>query len=409
VSGDDAVVTSVSGTILADVDDMRRAAALLGRLGVAYWDGIQEFRGSWVAAVPAAGGLPPEHLRAIEALGVRIEQLSRYLRVAADRYEEADRFAPYGIGDYGSGARSSLRSLSLTLPLGLLGGHWRPPRLDPRLGGLIVGGARAIADAGPPALPEVVAATFDQAVARERATHVAVSPLDAAAARPPRSVADLADRVDGIGARGGNAAVELVTGYDGARRAIVYLRGTTRWDIGSEDPTDLDGNIAALAGASTAYGRGVVDAMRDAGIDPRTPVLLVGHSQGGMVAANLARELTESGEFAITDVLTFGAPFAQLDHPVPPDVQLIAVENRSDVVPALDGRRNSRGAGTVTVTVDDGDRNLGAHDMDGYRAGAAALDAATSAEALAVAARIGEFASGGSSSLREYRIARGGR
>ena len=47
--------------------------------------------------------------------------------------------------------------------------------------------------------------------------------------------------------------------------------------------------------------------------------------------------------------------------------------------------------------------------LGGYRAGAAALDAATSAEALAVAARIGEFASGGSSSLREYRIARGGR
>jgi len=46
--------------------------------------------------------------------------------------------------------------------------------------------------------------------------------------------------------------------------------------------------------------------MTQAGIGPESKVLLVGHSQGGMVAANI------STRFAGSKVLTFGSPLGQL-------------------------------------------------------------------------------------------------
>ncbi|MDR1998365.1 MAG: hypothetical protein LBQ06_00255 [Frankiaceae bacterium] len=385
----------ISGAILADVADMRRAASLVEGVRAGYQASLGEFQARWGCDVGAGWntiGLPP-----LQELGNRLGEVAGYLRQAAGRYDEADRFAEFSAADQMGGMASTLASVSVAAAISLASRQWIAPRIDPRVGGGLVDGAEAIIDIGALALPALggSAGVRRRAIAREAAARPQIEQVgEPADARAPRSVAELAERVARLGSNGANTAIEIVTGPDGARRAIVYLRGTTRWDSGSADPTDLDGNIVALAGCPTVYGRGVVEAMRAAGIDSSMPVLLVGHSQGGMVAANLTRELAESGEFAVTDLLTFGAPFAQMDHPVAAGVQLIALENRSDVTPDLDGRRNSRAAGSITVTFDDGDVNLAAHDMDGYRAGAAALDASRSAAALAVTARLSGFASG---------------
>ena len=74
------------------------------------------------------------------------------------------------------------------------------------------------------------------------------------------------------------------------------------------------------------------------GSAPHEPVLLVGHSLGGMEAAALASRDTG---FAITDVVTAGSPTAQVDG-FPDGVHVLSLEHHGDVVPLLDGADNPR-------------------------------------------------------------------
>jgi pimeloyl-ACP methyl ester carboxylesterase len=77
------------------------------------------------------------------------------------------------------------------------------------------------------------------------------------------------------------------------------------------------------------------------------PVLLAGHSLGGMVAAGLAADRAFRSRFTVTHVVTAGSPVA--GYPVPPGVQVLSLEHTDDVVPALDGRRDPDRPRWVTV------------------------------------------------------------
>jgi hypothetical protein len=129
----------------------------------------------------------------------------------------------------------------------------------------------------------------------------------AEAGTPPRGVADL---MRGLSRRnqqrGGDIDVRILRRPDGSRAAVVDIPGTKSWTLGGRDVTDLTTNIRAIGGRETAYERGVLNAMERAGITPDEPVLLIGHSEGGMVAVNAA--LHNDGRFRITHVVTAGAP-----------------------------------------------------------------------------------------------------
>lgn len=161
------------------------------------------------------------------------------------------------------------------------------------------------------------------------------------------------------------------------RRAIVDITGTTDWSPlpGSGVASDLTTNLHALAGQTTTYARGVAQAMREAGVDAGMPVMLVGHSQGGMVAVSMARDYVASGTFNITHVVTAGSPIGSLD--IPSSVQVLALENRGDLVPRADGADNPVRTNVLTVGVDRGGRDvLDQHDLEtAYRPGAADVDA----------------------------------
>jgi pimeloyl-ACP methyl ester carboxylesterase len=101
-------------------------------------------------------------------------------------------------------------------------------------------------------------------------------------------------------------------------------------------------------------------------------VLLVGHSQGGMQAAQL---LVQGSGYDVTNVVTAGSPIAGAG-PFPHGSHVLSLENRADFVPALDGAANPVAPEHVTVTFDDGpDDPVGSHDLSHYVDGAAALDA----------------------------------
>ena len=188
------------------------------------------------------------------------------------------------------------------------------------------------------------------------------------AGRPPRQLTDLLDDLaqrNGDG-RHGEIDVRILTLSDGSRRAIVDITGTKSWDpLPTSDVTSLTTNGRALVGESTAYEQGVLAAMRRAGVRSTDDVMLVGHSEGGMVAVTAARDALAGGKFNVTHVITSGAPIGLTVSALPSRVQVLALENERDVVPHLDGVANPDKPNVTTVSSMHGDGSIGGdHDID---------------------------------------------
>jgi hypothetical protein len=190
-------------------------------------------------------------------------------------------------------------------------------------------------------------------------------PGGTAAPRTLRDVLFGLERRDSTG-RAGAVDVRILTLADGSRRVIVDVTGTRSWNpLPTSDVTSLATNGRALVGDRTSYEQGVLMAMRRAGVRRRDPVMIVGHSQGGMVAVNAARDAVHSGEFDVTHVVTAGSPIGLTVAQLPKRVQVLALENRSDVVPHLDGRANPDRSNVTTVTGRRGDGTvLDDHSLD---------------------------------------------
>jgi pimeloyl-ACP methyl ester carboxylesterase len=115
-------------------------------------------------------------------------------------------------------------------------------------------------------------------------------------------------------------------------RFDVYIAGTQDFSpVSAGEPFDLTGDIAGIAERSPASYRAVIDAMHQAGVTSNSPVVLNGHSQGGLLAVMVAA----SGQFDVKGVLTFGAPASSIA--VPQHVPILALRNAEDLVPALGG------------------------------------------------------------------------
>ncbi|MDT7570270.1 MAG: hypothetical protein QOE05_444 [Actinomycetota bacterium] len=177
-------------------------------------------------------------------------------------------------------------------------------------------------------------------------------------------------------------------GPDGAEVTswVVDLPGTKDWQPDPLHPraylNDLTTNVDALSGEHCARVDGVTRALELAGVGRDDPVMLVGHSQGGLVAMRAAEQYADSKAFNVTHVVTAGSPIARMA--VPESVSVLALENRYDVIPKLDGRPPPDQANRVTVMLDAQSHDIGANHAldDTYLPGARSIDglAATSLE-----------------------------
>lgn len=240
----------------------------------------------------------------------------------------------------------------------------------------------------------------------------------------PAGLADLARDQAALPADARVRVVEVAAAHGAAW--IVEISGTQVWDPrAGSNPFDLTTDVRSMAGESTLLAAGVQQALSAAqaraaatsppGRDVRTePVLLSGHSLGGIVAAGLASSAEFRSAHRVTHVVALGSPIGKV--PVPEEVQVMAVEHRQDPVPRLEGRSNPDRAGWVTVTRDlDGapgtaDRASSAHRSDLYAETAAAVDASDDPSVAAWRAGSRAFFAGpGEASsivVRDYRIAR---
>jgi hypothetical protein len=202
---------------------------------------------------------------------------------------------------------------------------------------------------------------------------------------PPANVTDLMDHLGETAALSppeqpgdqGTIEIQRLEARDGSVRWIVYLPGT---DTMTTTPFNQDADVRDMAtnlhliggGQDTTYQRGIEEAMTRAGIKPHDPVLLAGHSQGGMEAATM---LSHGTPFHVTNVVTAGSPIAGVSG-YPPGSHILSLENRGDVVPLLDGRDNPDSLQQVTVQFDDHETSIaGNHALVHYLHGAAAVDA----------------------------------
>lgn len=152
----------------------------------------------------------------------------------------------------------------------------------------------------------------------------------------------------------------------GQKGVRVILRGTESWDAGSGMPQDMLTNTEAVAGMNTGPARAVQAALESMKVDATTPVELVGHSQAGIVAANLAADPSFTSHYNVRSVITAGSPVAGAMNRMPENIHMISFENSNDLVPKLEARLNPGSANHVTVWGNRGSLfNIpGAHNRD---------------------------------------------
>jgi hypothetical protein len=229
---------------------------------------------------------------------------------------------------------------------------------------------------------------------------------------PPRTLTDVVGELErrcDDEAHHGAIDVRILTLPDGSRRAIVDVSGTKSWTpLPTPDVTSLPTNGRALVGVDTAYEQGVLAAMRKAGVRPSDDVMIVGHSQGGMVAVNAARDAVASGRFNVTHVITAGSPIGLTVGALPSRVQVLALESSKDVVPHLDGRANPDLPNVTTATSNRGTGTItGDHDFtDAYLPVAADVQASGNASILHFLAGAGGYLRATHVETKAYQVVR---
>lgn len=368
-----------AGGITADLAGMRAVAARFGAVAAdslgSAWSlhsyladpavalsalvdpvGFAEFEGELLWALDGAQGL--------SWVGAECELLDRELRLAAQAYYGADELDATG-HEIALGAMQLVPGLYAGIHTLIdTGDPMRAAQAvvakDPELADVVVDalGIPGLLIALGGAVPDGHGVVRNPGIDRS-----------GVAGRPPRQLTDvLADLAQRNGdARHGEIDVRILTMPNGSRRAIVDITGTKSWDpLPTHDVTSLTTNARALVGKPTAYEGGVLAAMRTAGVRPTDDVMLVGHSEGGMVAVTTARDAVKSGQFNVTHVVTAGAPIGRTVGQLPTRVQVLALENTQDVVPHLDGAANPDKLNVTTVSGSRGDGTVhGDHAIDG--------------------------------------------
>lgn len=134
--------------------------------------------------------------------------------------------------------------------------------------------------------------------------------------------------------------VTTVDQGDGSSAYIVTVPGTNGlFDFpgsvtGGDEAFDNTSNLELQAGERSASMEAVEAAMEEAGIPPDPPVMLMGHSQGGMVTAELTEDEAFMGQYNVTHMITQGSP--NDGRTIPSGVETLALEHTNDLVPKAD-------------------------------------------------------------------------
>lgn len=144
--------------------------------------------------------------------------------------------------------------------------------------------------------------------------------------------------------------VTAVTDENDVTRYVVSIPGTTEsldeWRGWNGDPggTDWPGNFKGVGYGSTAATESVKHAIDLAIAEHRAQhpeltgtkpeVLLTGHSQGGIIAGNIANDEAFRSQYDVAGIISAGSPVDSLG--VPEDIPIYNYRNQLDPVPRVD-------------------------------------------------------------------------
>jgi len=214
-------------------------------------------------------------------------------------------------------------------------------------------------------------------------------------------------------AGGGAVRIERWTDADGIVRRIVYIPGTEDWGFWDQNPVDVEADLALELGRLPDLADNVAAALVADGADPGEPIMLAGHSLGGILATALAGNRDFVTRFDVKAVVTAGSPVGRLS--LPRRVNALHLEGTRDIVPGLDGKPNPDTATRVTVHHDarrseerelqGAARGIGsAHSLDTYAVTARLVDQGLSPSAEAWRAAERSFFEGPKSAVvTDYR------
>ncbi|WP_278236175.1 hypothetical protein [Isoptericola sp. AK164] len=215
----------------------------------------------------------------------------------------------------------------------------------------------------------------------------------------------------------GTIAVERVTRADGSVSWTVLIPGTQAL-LSPRNPFDVDTDLDLVARRAADVAEGVGQALAAAGAGEDEPVVLVGHSLGGIAAVSLAASPAFRRRHPVGGVVTAGAPTATFR--TPPGVPVLHLENTEELVSPLDGRSSTENPATADrVTVgrdladsrDPADRTASggvaaAHSVRTHLRTLAHARDAGSVQAASVTGRLDRLLDGERAETRYYRLRR---
>lgn len=150
-------------------------------------------------------------------------------------------------------------------------------------------------------------------------------------------------------------------------RFEVYLAGTD-FAAGPQNPWWVGANLSLLSTGQSDSLAAVESALRDAGATSTTPIVITGHSQGGVIGLALAN----SGRYAVDAIFTVGTPVGIVNEV--PGVPQVHVAHPEDPVPALGGTIRETAGTTWIVHTEPRVVGAEAHVIDSYRNTVATVD-----------------------------------
>lgn len=124
----------------------------------------------------------------------------------------------------------------------------------------------------------------------------------------PVGAAELFARIDNDNKKGDGVRIERVLGADGNSRLIVYFEG-----MNTTDNRTLDRNVPLLDGkVDPDVVARIREALKGSPEGAKTDIMLVGFSQGGIDAQNIATKAGDLG-FQVTNLVTYGSPIITPD------------------------------------------------------------------------------------------------
>ena len=197
-----------------------------------------------------------------------------------------------------------------------------------------------------------------------------VSKLTAGKTNAPKTLTSIAERLMQLDNR--RTPTIRIEKYVNA--AVAFIPGTQSGSFGwTSNPMDMKTNLQQMSGRRSNVEIGLGKALAAAGVKPSDRVMLVGHSQGGLVAISAA-EHSKTADFPynVEKVITFGSPVGSNYPKSLP--QVVSVENKYDLVPVLDGKTNPRVSNWLTLEGEVPGNPVSAHLMESYRQIASEID-----------------------------------